>query len=236
MENKECRTARGAFFIMLGLIVLGLMVPVAAKVFRSYERTVTVKGLCEKEVAADKVIWPVSFKVVGNDLEALNEEINSKTAYARSFLERGGVGAQDISVSVPVVSDKYANEYGDNNRLYRYVATCTITVCSNEVDKVLALMGMQSELLTRGIVPSSEWQSQPQFLFEGLNDIKPEMIQEATRNARLAGEQFAKDSGSRLGKIRSASQGSFSIEDRDSNTPQVKRVRVVTSVVYYLNR
>lgn len=235
-EKCSCGKWLGAFFIMSGLILGGAMIPLAARVFRSFERTVTVKGLCEREVDADKVIWPVSFKLVGNNLETLNAEIRGKSDYLLDFLKEGGIQASDISSGVPVVSDKYANEYGDNNRLYRYVATCTITVCSNEVDKVLALMGRQSELLTVGIVPASEWDSRPQFLFEGLNDIKPMMIEEATRNARLAGEQFAKDSGSRLGKIRSASQGSFTIADRDSNTPQVKRVRVVTSVVYYLNR
>lgn len=236
MENNSFQKVLGAFFIMTGLIVLGFMIPRAAKVYRSFERTVTVRGLCEKEVPADKAIWPVVFKVVGNDLTSVNAEIESKNKIVKEFLIEGGISESDISIGVPVISDKYANEYGDNNRLYRYVATCTITVCSHEIEKILELMGDQSVLLSQGIVPSNEWQAQPQFLFEGLNDIKPEMIEEATYNARLAGEQFAKDSGSKLGKIKSATQGSFTIEDRDSNTPQIKRVRVVTTVVYYLNK
>lgn len=236
MENNSFQKVLGAFFIMTGLIVLGFMIPRAAKVYRSFERTVTVRGLCEKEVPADKAIWPVVFKVVGNDLTSVNAEIESKNKIVKEFLTEGGISESDISIGVPVISDKYANEYGDNNRLYRYVATCTITVCSHEIEKVIELMGDQSVLLSQGIVPSNEWQAQPQFLFEGLNDIKPEMIEEATYNARLAGEQFAKDSGSKLGKIKSATQGSFTIEDRDSNTPQIKRVRVVTTVVYYLNK
>ena len=74
------------------------------------------------------------------------------------------------------------------------------------------------------------------FKFEGLNEIKPGMIEEATKNAREVGEKFAKDSGSRLGKIKTANQGTFSITDRDSNTPEIKKVRVVTSVTYYLKR
>lgn len=221
---------------MAGLIVLGLMIPLAVKTNRSYERTVTVKGFCEREIPADKVIWPIVFKVVGNDISVVNAEISSKNEFIISSLTAGGVDASDVSVSAPVVSDKYANEYGDNNRLYRYVATCTITVCSKNVQNVHALMQDQSKFIEKGIVSGDNWSSKPQFLFEGLNEVKPEMIEEATRNARLAGEKFAKDSDSHLGKIRSANQGSFSIEDRDSNTPEIKRVRVVTTVMYYLNR
>jgi hypothetical protein len=104
------------------------------------------------------------------------------------------------------------------------------------VDAVLALMGKQSELLKKGIVTggSNQWENPVDFRYEGLNDIKPEMIEEATRNAREAANKFANDSGSRLGKIKTANQGTFTIEDRDSNTPYIKKVRVVTSVTYYL--
>ena len=111
-----------------------------------------------------------------------------------------------------------------------------ITVCTQDVDKVLALMSRQQELLKKGIVVGSanQWENPVEFKYEGLNAIKPQMIEEATRNAREAAQKFAKDSGSRLGKIRTANQGTFTIENRDSNTPYIKRVRVVTSVTYYL--
>ena len=222
--------------IMAGLVFLGLMLPRTAREFRSFERTVSVKGLCEREVPADKVIWPVVYKVVGNDLGSVYRSIENKKETIIAFLKKGGIDPKDISVSVPSLSDKDAQEYGGNTRLYRYVATCTLTVCSNEVDKVLALMAAQSELLSKDIILDSGWDSTPQFLFEGLNALKPEMIEEATKNARQVAEKFAKDSGSSLGKIRTASQGTFSIEARDSNTPQTKKVRVVTSVTYYLKR
>ena len=222
--------------IMVGLIFLGLMLPRTAREFRSFERTVSVKGLCEREVPADKVIWPVVYKVVGNDLGSVYRAIENKKETIFTFLKKGGIDEKDISVSVPSLSDKDAQEYGGNTRLYRYVATCTITVCSTEVEKVLALMAAQSELLSKDIILESGWEATPQFLFEGLNAIKPEMIEVATKNARQVAEKFAKDSGSSLGKIRTASQGTFSIEARDSNTPQTKKVRVVTSVTYYLKR
>ena len=221
---------------MAGLIVLGLNLPAAVRAYRSFDRTVSVRGLCEREVPADKVIWPIKFKVVGNDLNQVYADLESRNAAVLSFLSKGGIDAAEVSVSTPVLSDKYAQEYGSNDRLYRFVASSTVTVCTREVDKVLSLMSAQKELLKSGIALQSEWDDKPSFSFEALNDIKPEMIEEATRNARESAQKFANDSQSRLGKIKTASQGYFTIEDRDSNTPQIKKVRVVTNVDYYLSR
>ena len=97
-------------------------------------------------------------------------------------------------------------------------------------------MSEQSQLIKKGITLSSDnWENPTEFKFEGLNELKPEMVEEATKNARQTAEKFAKDSESKLGKIKRASQGSFSIENRDSNTPYIKRVRVVSSITYYLS-
>ena len=222
--------------IMAGLVVLGCAIPASVKIFKSYDRTVSVKGLCEREVAADKVIWPLVFKVAGNQLPAVSGEIAEKTGRIEQYLRNGGVEESEITVAMPKISDKDANEYGGNDRTYRYVATCTVTVCSQDVQKVLALMADRNSLIDEGIVLSSDWDSTPQFRFEGLNDIKPEMIEEATKNAREVALKFAKDSDSSLGKIKDAAQGTFSIEDRDSNTPSIKKVRVVTYVTYYLEK
>lgn len=221
---------------MVGLVFLGAMLPQAVKQFRSYERTVNVKGLCEKEVPADKVIWPLAFKAVGDNLEPLNAEIDRKTAEIKKFLTDGGINPSEITVSLPSISDKFTQEYGSNDRRYRYVAKEIVTVCTKDVDKVLALMASQNKLLRAGITLEDDWESRPEFSFEGLNDVKPEMIEEATKNAREVALKFAKDSDSRLGKIKQATQGTFSISDRDSNTPQIKNVRVVTNVTYYLTR
>lgn len=230
---------KGKFYsglaIMVGLIVLGAMIPKAVGEFRSYDRTVNVKGLCEKEVKSDKVIWPVSYKVVSDDIQSIYSQIAKNNAAIIGFLKSGGISEEEITVSVPVVSDKYANEYGNNDRAYRYIASNVVTVCTGKVDEVLALMDRQPELLKQGIVTNGNaWENQVEFKYEGLNEIKPEMIEEATRNAREAAQKFAKDSDSRLGKIKTASQGTFTIENRDSNTPYIKKVRVVSSVTYYL--
>ncbi len=221
--------------VMVGLMVLGIMIPVAVKEYRSFDRTVVVKGLCEKEVEADKVIWPITYKVMSNDVQSVYDMTDNSNAQIMDFLKSGGISEAEITVSVPSVSDKLANEYGDNNRAFRYIATNVVTVCSDKVDDVLALLSRQSELLRKGVVISgNSWENPLEFKYEALNELKPIMVEEATKNAREVAQKFASDSGSRLGKIKTASQGVFSIESRDSNTPHIKKVRVVTSVTYYL--
>jgi hypothetical protein len=222
-------------FIMIGLIAIGSHISGAVEKYREYDRTVNVKGLCEKEVKADKVIWPVVYKVMANDIQTIYDQVDANNTVIKSFLKEGGIKPEEISISVPKISDKYANEYGGNDRTYRYIATSTITVCTSDVDTVLKLRSKEAELLKKGIVSGgNSWETPVEFKYEGLNDIKPEMIEEATRNARETAQKFAKDSDSRLGKIKTASQGTFTIENRDSNTPHIKKVRVVTSVTYYL--
>ena len=223
-------------FIMLGLIVLGLMIPRAVEKYRSYDRVVNVKGLCEMEVKADKVIWPIVYKVMSDNVQSIYSQTDVSNSVIVDFLLAGGITQDEIAVSVPQISDKLANEYGDNNRAFRYIAKNVVTVCTSDVDKVLALMSSQADLLKKGVVVAgNDWENPVEFKYEGLNGIKPQMIEEATKNAREVAEKFAKDSDSKIGKIKTASQGSFSIEARDSNTPYIKRVRVVTSVTYYLN-
>ena len=230
---------KGKFYsglaIMFGLVVLGMMIPKAVHDFRSFDRTVNVKGLCEREVKADKVIWPVVYKVMANDIPSAYDQTDYSNEPIINFLKKGGIEDAEISVATPAISDKYANEYGGNDRAFRYISTNIITVCTKKVDVVLDLMAKQSQLLKKGIVTGgNKWENPVEFQYDSLNEIKPEMIEEATKNARETAEKFAKDSDSTLGKIKTASQGTFTITDRDSNTPHIKKVRVVTSVTYYL--
>ena len=222
--------------IAAAIIIAGAMLPISVSKLKSYDRTVDVRGLCEREVKADKVIWPITYKVVGDDLSETLKQTEKFNGLIMDFLQKGGITSGEISVSASQISDKFANEYGNNDRVYRYLLTNVITVCSANVDAVLKLRSCQDELLKNGIALSENWENRTEFKFEALNDIKPEMIAEATASAREAAQKFAKDSQSKLGKIKKASQGVFSIEDRDSNTPELKKVRVVTSVTYYLNK
>lgn len=223
--------------ISAAIVIAGAMLPLSVAKFREYDRTVDVKGLCEREVKADKVIWPITYKIVGNDLNSVISEMERNNAAIGAFLKEGGIKETDITLASPQISDKYVSEFGNNDRVYRYLLTGVVTVCSTDVDAVVALLGKQSELMKKGVALSgNSWENPTQFRFESLNDIKPEMIESATANAREAAQKFAQDSNSRLGKIKKASQGTFSIEDRDSNTPYIKKVRVVSSVTYYIKK
>ena len=232
MENKCCVLGKG-WGMVVGALVLGVSIILAVSNLKSYDRTVTVKGLCEKEVKADKVIYPLAFKVAGNNLESLYASVAEKNAVILDFLKSYGFEDDEITVSLPQVSDRDAEGY--TQRSMRYIITSVITVYSTKVDNSLEMREGLADLHTKGItLIADSWSYQPSYLFEGLNSVKPEMIEEATANAREAAQKFADDSGSRLGKIRTASQGQFTISDRDANTPYIKKVRVVTSVVYYL--
>ena len=124
-------------FVMIGLVILGLMMPRAVEKYRSYDRTVNVKGLCEREVMADKVIWPVVYRVMANDIQSVYDQTDRNNAEIVGFLKSGGIDASEITVSVPEISDKYATEYGSNDRAYRYIAKNVVTVCTSDVEKVM---------------------------------------------------------------------------------------------------
>lgn len=223
--------------LALGLAALGYLLGNAAIRFKEYERTVTVKGLSERELPADVVIWPIPFTAASNDLGQLYDGLENSAGQIRDYLVAAGIGADEISLSVPLITDRAAQQWGDSSQAeFRYVAAQTVTVYSRNVEKVRSLMGGLIELGKRGIVFSGDaYQNQVEYLFTRLNEVKPGMIEEATTAAREIGSKFAADSNSKLGKIRTASQGQFSIEPRDTNNPHIKNVRVVSTVEYYLS-
>ncbi|QQD16963.1 SIMPL domain-containing protein [Spongiibacter nanhainus] len=223
-------------FLVLSAAVLGYLLGNSAITFKEYERSVTVKGLSEREYPADIVIWPIQFTEAGNDLGKLYSDIETSTDKIRQFLIAKGVKADEVSITSPSITDKSAQQYGNNGRAeFRYTASQIVTVYSSDVELVRKVMEMLSELGKQGIVFTGGYQSQAEYLFTRLNDVKPAMIEEATRKAREVAQKFAEDSDSRLGKIRRASQGQFSIGDRDRNNPHIKKVRVVSTVEYYLS-
>ena len=236
-ENRKVSALVLGVSIFLGLTSLGYLLGNAAIEFKEYERTVTVKGLSEREYEADIVIWPIQFTEAGNDLEKLYESIESSTDKIRVFLKNNGVKQEGITFTTPSITDKSAQQYGNQAKAeFRYTAVQTVTVYSKNISSVRNVMGSLSELGKQGIVfTRGDYQAQTEYLFTRLNEVKPEMIEEATRKAREVAEKFASDSKSTLGKIRKASQGQFSINARDKNNPHIKKVRVVSTVVYYLS-
>jgi uncharacterized protein len=222
--------------LLIGLALLGYLIAHSIVNIKLMDRSVEVKGLSEREVAADIAIWPITFSVADNDLANLYQTIQQKNDHVVDFLSKNGFKPEEITISAPSVVDKQAREYGGDaaGAKYRYTASSTITVYSNQVDQVRLSMIKLVELGKQGIAIAGDTYS-TQFIYSKLNDIKPAMIEEATKNAREAAEKFAKDSASSLGKIKRANQGQFSIDNRDSSTAHIKKVRVVSTVEYYLS-
>lgn len=160
--------------------------------------------------------------------------MNNKTI---NFLAQQGFKTVEISVSPPGILDKQAEGYGGSDRIkFRYSGNATITVYSERVDQVRKAMMQLVELGKQGIaIARTNYQTQTEFIYTKLNEIKPAMIEEATKNARDVAEKFARDSNSELGKFKKARQGRFSITNRDNNTPYIKNVRVVSTIEYYLS-
>ena len=225
-----------AAIIAIGVVIAGLSLRSGIVTFKEMDRKVSVKGLAEREVKADKVTWPLVYKEIGNDPSEMYDRLSSKNKRVIAFLKSAGIKDSDISVNPPVISDRQADNYGNEIMNYRYKATSVITVTSSEVDKVRQLMRRQSELMKQGIAIVSEEYGNNSITYEftGLNKIKPEMVEEATKNARTTAQKFAEDSDSKLGGIRNAQQGQFSIDDRDANTPYIKRADIsIRSSLFY---
>lgn len=224
-----------ALVLAIGMVALGYEIGDSINNFVAKDRVVTVKGLAEMEIPANKVTWPLMYKEVGNDLSALYNKISYTNKAIVNFLKEKGITEEEISINAPEIIDMQAERYVGENKTYRYNVTTVITVTSNKVDLVRSLITEQGELLKQGIaITGGDYRYNIQYDYTSLNEIKPQMIEEATQNAREAAQKFAKDSDSELGKIKRAHQGQFSIENRDANTPYIKRIRVVTTIDYSL--
>lgn len=236
--EKSGKSVAAAAILAAGIVIAGWLLYRGVVHFKDSDRVVSVKGLSEKEVKADRVIWPLVYKLAGNDVASLYNTIENNNSKIVSFLVSNGIAEDEITVSPAEVVDMDAERYVSQGVKYRFNVTSVLTVSTDKVDLVVDLMSRQGDLLRQGIAVGSgdDYRYRTQFLYtsESLNGIKPVMIEEATRNARIAAEKFARDSESRLGKIKRANQGQFSISDRDANTPYIKTVRVVTSVDYLL--
>jgi len=240
--------------VMLGLVAGGWLLGSQIKDMKLADRYVTVKGLVERTVKSDSAIWPVTFKEAGNDLPQVYSKSEADKNAVLKFMADQGITSQEITIGQIQVTDKQANEFTNNQTGPRYVVQQTVTVHSSDVDKVAKAGQKTSELVQAGIIVVGGYGQGIGYRFNGLNALKPDMITEATRNARASADRFAADSGSHVGSIRSANQGVFSISAADAggaSTPNdeagvgpdqqtdasiMKKVRVVSTVDYYLVR
>jgi hypothetical protein len=229
--------------IALGVSVGGLLAGRGFKEARLGDRFVTVKGVAEREVEADLAVWNIQFTAGGNDLGAVQRTIAGNLELTLAFLERYGIDRTQVSVTGLRVVDVAANPYQQGPTTSRFSVTQNVVVRSEQPRVVEEASQNISELVEAGVVLISGQEygaGGPTYVFRGLNDVKPDMIAQATARAREAAVEFAADSDSRLGGIRRANQGVFQILPRDpapgfSESNRIeKTVRVVTTVEYYL--
>ena len=232
----------GFLFLALGLLLGGWFIGSGFYKGRVADRYVTVKGLAERDVKADIALWPLRFVATDDNLKNAQRKINESHEKVMAFLKSHNIEPALAEVRKLEVTDVLANPYRSGPSTNRYIVAQTIMVRSEDPQNILRTSQDVGKLVDQGVVLSSrsEWEGGPTFLFTRLNELKPDLIAEATANARTAAEQFAQDSGSELGGIRRANQGVFVILPRD-NAPGVvesdqidKTVRVVATIDYLL--
>ena len=222
--------------LIIALGVFGFQVGRAVKMGREFDRYLAVKGLSEREVKATLAIWPIRFSVSAEELSAFKAAMEKNRALVIAFLQENGIDPKEVTLGLPMVNDR-EDERIQSNRpsLPRYRGVVTLVVRSPNVDLVKRAIQGADALIEKGVtLAGNEFGDRIQFSFDAVNAIKPDMIKEATANARAAAEKFAQDSRSKVGRIRKATQGALEIEDRDAATPERKILRVVTTVDFFL--
>jgi uncharacterized protein len=235
-RNGPGISAFAALLIALGITTGGWLASQGLTKFRTQDRYVIVKGLAERHVDADLVVWPLPHAVMGNDLAEVQARLDANTRTIREFFAKAGFSDDEVVVSSPRLEDRRAYAWGEQQPTERFRYSNTVTLRTRRVAEALDALRDTGELVAAGVLLSFEGPhaNQPQFEFTGLNAIKPELIAEATANARASAEQFANDAEAKVGGIRNANQGQIDISDRDQGSPHVKKVRVVTTVEYFL--
>lgn len=230
MENSK-----NGILLAFAVVVSSIILAFGLSNIITPERSVSVRGLAEKEVDADLAVWNLTFSSGDNNLASLQKSIISKTEVVKSYLKEHGLDENDFTVQPASITDNSLNSYMDQDKVrYTYIGKETVLVRSSKVAAVKSAYADSLNLVSSGITVSRDYDGNISYEFTKLNDIKPEMIAEATKNARLAAEQFARDSNSNVGKIKQATQGLFTIEDAAPGLEEKKNVRVVTTVQYLL--
>lgn len=221
----------------MALVVAGYFVGNMHKTGKKYDRYVQVKGLSEREVDANMAVWPMNITLTGNDLISLRSEVERQNNEVYDFFIGLGFTGDEITQGMVNISDSRADPYSNDyqSQQYRYIAKSELTVRTSDIPKLQQALAESLELMSKGILLGSKNTWRPiEYIFTGLNELKPSMVEEATKNAREVAEKFARDSDSQVGNIRIARQGLFTINDRDENTPEIKIVRVVSTIDFQL--
>ncbi len=239
IDNRNNALLLGALLLALAIVVGGYLLGDGLRRARMADRAVTVRGLAERNVTADLATWTIAYSEQGTELGPVQAAVDEKREAVRAFFRRHGFRDQDLSDTGASVNQFYDNNRGQNSVTVRQ----KIQLRTNDVMRARRAFARQADLIRGGV--ALEEGSGMVYSFTKLNKIKPEMIAEATRNARESALQFARDSGTGVGGIRSATQGYFSIGARDGDVDgeggssagdsPFQKVRVVTTVDFYLD-
>jgi hypothetical protein len=224
-----------AALIALGLTAAGYFVGQGIAERNTGRRIISVKGLSEREVPASVATWTIGYSANGNELGEINKKLADSTKAVMAFLKEAGFAETDMAVQPPSLHDTTMDprEKDVPPPPERYEASQSVLLRTAKVDLIKPALASASNLMVSGVLLSGK--AEPNYIFNQVNEIKPAMIQEATKNARIAAEQFSRDSQTSLGKLCNASQGWFQVENRDAATPERKIVRVVVDVQYEIN-
>jgi hypothetical protein len=224
-----------ALLIGVGLAAAGYFIGQGISERNAGRRIISVKGLSEREVPASVATWTIGYSANGNELSEINKELADSTKAVVAFLKEAGFAEADLAVQPPSLQDTTmeVREKDVPPPPERYKAYQSVLLRTSKVDLIKPALASASNLMISGVLLSGK--SEPNYIFNQVNEIKPQMIEEATKNARIAAEQFSRDSQTTLGKLRSATQGWFQVENRDAATPERKVVRVVVDVEYEIN-
>ena len=235
MSSSRIPLVLSAALVALGLAASGYFVGQGISERGTGRRIISVKGLSEKEVPASVATWTVGYSATGNDLDGINQKLADSTKAVMAFLKQAGFAESDLAIQPPSLQDTTmeSREKDVPPPPERYKAFQSVLLRTAKVDLIKPALASASNLMLNGVLLSGK--SDPNYIFNQVNEIKPGMIQEATKNARIAAEQFSRDSQTTLGKLRSATQGWFQVENRDAATPERKVVRVVVDVEYEIN-
>lgn len=235
MRSSRIPLVVSAALIALGLATAGYFVGHGISDRGAGRRIISVKGLSEREVPASVATWTIGYSATGNDLGEINKKLADSTKAVVAFLKEAGFAETDMAIQPPAVRDTSMDvrEKDTPPPPERYRADQSVLLRTSKVDAIKPALASASNLMMSGVLLSGK--SEPNYIFNQVNEIKPAMIQEATKNARIAAEQFSRDSQTTLGKLRNATQGWFQVENRDAATPERKIVRVVVDVEYEIN-
>ena len=226
MKNSNIISAA---ILAAGLILFGFILKGGINNFINKDRQVTVKGLSEREVPADRVTWTLTTYVTGNELPSLYKSLQNTNEKVINFLVSNGLSKSDVTILPPEVDDRISNRWGNEFIPFNYRLSTTVNITSGNVPLVQEIVTKQGDLLSQGIALGGE--NHISYEYTGFQDLKQEMIEEAVQNARATATQFVANYGSALGKIITADQGQFSISSMEEN-PSMKKIRGVATITY----